>query len=67
MIGHVRLTISAAAPRSVLNIVRTMIACVTAIISATKSMVSPVDALGSHRSSICSAHDTIASVIAIRR
>ena len=57
MIGHVRLTISAVAPRSVLNIVRTMMACVRAIISATTSIVSPAEAMRSHRSSICSVQD----------
>ena len=67
MIGHVRLTTSAAAPRSVLNIVRTMMACVSAIISATRSIGSPRDARPSHRSSICSVQATIASAIATSR
>ena len=44
-----------------------MMAWVRAIISATTSIVSPSDAVRSHRSSICSVQSDIASAIAITR
>jgi hypothetical protein len=67
MIGHVRLTTSAVAPRSVLNIVRTMMACVSPIISSTTSIVPPSAAIRSHRSSLCCVQAAMTSAIATRR